>query len=53
MIIGTCVDEELIDELFGSVTHFAQLIEEKGDEFEHDGIKITYNEETDIHTFSD
>lgn len=50
-IIGYCTDEELIEELFDSVSNFALLIEENGNEFEYNGIQVKYDEETDIHTF--
>ena len=49
--LGDCRDEELIDELFGSVSAFACLVEENGDEFEHKGIAVKYNSKKDIHTF--
>ena len=49
--LGTCRNEALINNLFGSVTDFAQIIEEKGDCFSHGNIIATYNPQTDIHTF--
>lgn len=50
-IIGTCVDDELIEEIFGSVSEFALQVENNGNEFQYGKFKVTYNEETDIHTF--
>ena len=49
--LGDCRDEDLVDELFGSVTDFANLIEKYGDNFEYGNIKVLYNEKTDVHTF--
>jgi hypothetical protein len=50
-LIGDCRDEELVADLFGSVTSFARLVEEFGDEFTCRGVTVRYDEETDIHTF--
>ena len=49
--LGNCVDEDLVDELFGSVTDFARLVEEHGDSFKYQNIIVTYDPKTDIHTF--
>lgn len=49
--IGNCRDNELIDNIFGSVSEFARQIEKFGDNFLYDGIKITYDPKSDIHTF--
>ena len=49
--LGNCTDETLIDHLFGDVSAFAWLVEEHGDEFTHRGITVTYDPETDIHSF--
>ena len=50
-IIGNCTQDDIIDELFGSVSHFACMVEELGDEFQSGSIKVTYDTEQDIHTF--
>ena len=50
--VGDCRDEELIEEIFGSVSEFARLVEEKGDEFQYGNFLVEYNKETDIHSFS-
>lgn len=49
--IGNCTQEDVIDDLFGSVTDFAWLVDEYGDEFTHNGITVTYDEDSDIHSF--
>ena len=49
--IGNCTDEQLIEEIFGSVSEFARLTEELGEEFEYGKFMVKYNDEKDIHTF--
>jgi len=48
---GDCRDDNLIDHIFGSVSEFARQIEEHGDEFIYQGIKVTYDPDKDIHYF--
>jgi len=50
-LIGDCRNEELVKELFGSVTDFAYEIENRGDNFTFGKIKVKYNKNTDIHSF--
>jgi hypothetical protein len=50
-LLGDCRDENLINEIFGSVSDFACLCEEKGNNFIYKGVQITYDEEKDIHSF--
>lgn len=49
--VGNCTQDDVIDELFGSVTDFAQCVDEHGDDFELNGLRVTYNQDTDIHSF--
>jgi hypothetical protein len=49
--IGNCTSEEVIEKLFGSVTDFAQLVEEHGDNFTYNGVKVVYDAKKDIHWF--
>lgn len=53
--IGDCRSEELIDSLFGSVTDFARLCEERGNTFTIPSslgtVEVKYCEVDDIHTF--
>jgi len=49
--IGDCRDEELVTDLFGSVTDLARLIEERGNKFTYVGITVEYDDDTDIHSF--
>ncbi len=49
--IGDCRDENLVIELFGSVSEFARLVEEKGDNFQLNKILVKYNNKKDIHSF--
>lgn len=50
--MNDCRNEELVEEIFGSVSEFARQVEENGNEFEYRGWKITYDEKRDIHHFS-
>jgi hypothetical protein len=50
-LIGTCVDEDLIDSIFGSVTDFAHQVELHGDNFIYRNIRVEYNADEDIHYF--
>jgi hypothetical protein len=49
--IGDCRDESLIEEIFGSVSEFARLVEEIGDNFTFKNFVVSYNEVEDIHSF--
>tara|TARA_R110000824_G_scaffold138437_1_gene303091 strand:- start:2119 stop:5502 length:3384 start_codon:yes stop_codon:yes gene_type:complete len=49
--IGTCQNEDLINDIFGSVTNFAQAIDEHGDNFKYGRYIIKYDEDSDIHSF--
>ena len=51
MIIGNCTEEEIVEKIFGSVSEFARQVELFGNEFTNMGIIVTYDFETDIHTF--
>ena len=51
MLLGDCRNEGLIEDIFGSVTEFAQTVEESGDAFTYRGVRVSYDPETDIHTF--
>ena len=50
-LLGDCRDERLVEEIFGTVSEFARLVEECGDEFEFGRVSITYNVVLDIHYF--
>ena len=56
--LGNCTDEDLIESIFGTVSEFARLTEEHGDNFTHyysmfdkDGIRVEYDEDSDVHSF--
>lgn len=49
--LGNCQDEEIIEVLFGTVSEFARLVEENGDEFTIDGTQVEYDDVNDIHSF--
>ncbi len=47
-----CRNEELVEEIFGSVTDFAQVVAELGDDFIYRGWRVTYDPRRDIHFFN-
>lgn len=49
--LGNCTNENLIEEIFGSVSEFARQVEENGNEFKYGGVHVTHDEDKDIHTF--
>jgi hypothetical protein len=51
-MIGNCTQEEVVEDLFGSVSEFARQVEENGDEFLYkDEIIVKYDETHDVHYF--
>lgn len=51
-MIGNCTQNDVIEDIFGSVSEFARQVEENGDEFLYkDQIVITYDEANDTHYF--
>jgi hypothetical protein len=51
-IIGNCTEEDVVDNIFGSVSEFARQVEENGDEFLYQNdIVVKYDEDNDIHYF--
>lgn len=49
--LGNCVDEILVEDIFGSISEFARQVEEEGDNFDYKNISVVYDEEEDIHHF--
>ncbi|CAB5226491.1 hypothetical protein UFOVP760_265 [uncultured Caudovirales phage] len=51
-MIGNCTEEDVVDDIFGSVSEFARQVEENGDEFLYQNdIVVKYDEDNDIHYF--
>lgn len=50
-ILGDCRNEELVDDIFGHVSEFNRQVEIHGDNFKYQGINVSYDPNTDIHTF--
>ena len=54
-MVGTCVSEDDINKVFGSLDAFESMVEEHGDEFSFDGVdchmRVTYNQRTHEHYF--
>lgn len=51
MSLGNCTDENVVEEIFGSVSEFARQVELNGDSFVYCGVAVMYDEEKDIHQF--
>lgn len=49
--LGDCRNESLVEELFGSVTDFARIAEEMGNNFVFRNFVVSYDMEKDIHSF--
>jgi hypothetical protein len=49
--MNDCRNEELVEEIFGSVSEFARQVEMNGDNFTYGSWTVTHDEQTDIHTF--
>ena len=49
--VGDCRNEDLVDEIFGSVSEFARQVEINGDNFVFNGIRVKYIPQEDIHQF--
>jgi hypothetical protein len=47
-----CRNEELVEEIFGSVSEFARLVEANGDDFKYGMWRVTYAPRKDIHYFN-
>lgn len=51
-MIGNCTEEDVVDDIFGSVSEFARQVEENGDEFLYrNDVVVKYDEDNDIHYF--
>lgn len=50
--IGDCRNEQLIEDIFGSVSEFARICEEYGDDgFMYGDVEVVYDSDADIHNF--
>ena len=49
--LGDCRDESLVIDLFGSVSEFARLVEERGNDFTYGKVTVQYDPFRDVHTF--
>lgn len=47
-----CRNEELVEEIFGSVSEFAWLVSIHGDDFKYGLWRVTYCPNRDIHFFN-
>lgn len=49
--LGDCTNEDLVEEIFGSVSEFACQVERLGNNFDFGNFRVTYDESKDIHYF--
>jgi hypothetical protein len=47
-----CRNEELVEEIFGSVSEFARLVESNGNDFRYGVWRVQYDPRKDIHFFN-
>lgn len=50
-MLGDCRNQSLVEDIFGSVSEFARLVETLGDRFRFEGVAVSYDPDSDIHTF--
>ena len=48
---GNCIQDDVIDDIFGNVSEFARQVELHGDEFEIDNLVVKYDDNDDVHHF--
>jgi hypothetical protein len=49
--IGTCVDKDLVEYLFGSVSEFRSVLKKQDSTFLYKGVKVSYDPSEDLHYF--
>jgi len=51
-LIGNCTQEDVVDDIFGSVSEFACQVELNGDSFLYNNeVVVKYDEDNDVHYF--
>jgi len=51
-MIGNCTQDDVVEDIFGSVSEFARQVEENGDEFLYkNSVIVKYDEVNDVHYF--
>lgn len=51
VLIGNCTQDDVIYDLFGDATNFAQLVDKYGDSFTLGNLTVEYDDEKDVHFF--
>jgi hypothetical protein len=51
MLIGDCRNEDLVNDIFGSVSEFNRQVDANGDNFQYENIEVKYDKDNDIHYF--
>jgi len=49
--LGNCTEDDVVDDIFGSVSEFARMVEEHGDDFTLGNLVVRYDDDEDIHHF--
>ena len=48
---GNCTEDDVVDDIFGDVNNFANMVEEYGDEFTRGDLVVKYDPKKDVHYF--
>jgi hypothetical protein len=48
---GNCTEDDVVDDIFGDVNNFANMVEKYGDEFTRGKLVVKYNPKKDVHYF--
>ena len=49
--LGNCTEDDVVDDIFGSVSEFARMVEKHGDDFTLGNLVVKYDDDEDIHHF--
>ena len=48
---GNCTEDDVVDDIFGDVNNFANMVEKYGDEFTRGNLVVKYDPKKDVHYF--
>lgn len=48
---GNCTEDDVVDDIFGDVNNFANMVEKYGDEFTQGNLVVKYDPKKDVHYF--
>ena len=49
--LGNCTEDDVVDDIFGSMSEFARMVEKHGDDFTLGNLVVKYDDDEDIHHF--